>query len=484
MKKQILIIILLCSTSFVFAQNSIVFERTYHTITSDTVISARSGVQCHDGGYMLGGYAAYGMYASEMMLMKLDSLGNMEWKRFYGEMPVSLNCINDIAQLEDGSYICCGEGTFNTDVGTGLKPDNSFIMRVDSLGNMMWQREFDTGYSEMLLDMEVTDTSVFCVGYAHISGKLPHFPVWIVCDLEGSSFSEFNLQGVFDIPIYLTTVASLDDNTFVLGGMAWDQSMFIKTTPVGDTLKTILSGPGDPSLLTIYEIVSMSFGIITFGYYSDNHVELDEQIYYAFYDNDLNFHSDNLLSPDNDLDSFKPNQIVKINDTSFLLGGWITIPDRGMELFLKCYNTNNEKLWQRFIGTESHESVHEIIKTKDGGFLIIGDVYAEGNGIPIYLVKTDSLGLGNYSSPVPDYLTLENGVIIYPNPAINTCILQIDNYRSVNTVYLYDICGKQVQQYIIESSETILNIKELPVGMYIVTDKNRSFQQKLIKTNY
>ena len=82
MHRIITTVIILISSLISFAQESIVFEKSYRTVTTDTVIMAHTGAQTSDGGYLLGGYVAYGMYMSQMMFFKIDSVGTYQWKKF------------------------------------------------------------------------------------------------------------------------------------------------------------------------------------------------------------------------------------------------------------------------------------------------------------------------------------------------------------------------------------------------------------------
>ncbi len=52
------------------------------------------------------------------VLFKIDSVGNYQWKKFYGTMPCSSNMIWDMEPIGDGTYICCGVGTYSTEVRT------------------------------------------------------------------------------------------------------------------------------------------------------------------------------------------------------------------------------------------------------------------------------------------------------------------------------------------------------------------------------
>ena len=76
MRKLIYLSILVLYSLSINAQQ-IVFEKTIQAQTTDSILTAECGIQCHDGGYMLAGYyQPNGVYAQEMLLIKTDSLGN------------------------------------------------------------------------------------------------------------------------------------------------------------------------------------------------------------------------------------------------------------------------------------------------------------------------------------------------------------------------------------------------------------------------
>ncbi|MBP7220178.1 MAG: T9SS type A sorting domain-containing protein, partial [Paludibacteraceae bacterium] len=397
---------------------------------------------------------------------------------------VSLNCINKVVQLDDDSYICCGRGSFISG-GSGLRPENSIIMRVDSHGNLVWCREFDAGWHEMLLDMELTETGVFCVGYAENNTKIMAFPLWIICDFDGENSIVRTLPDLYSYQIFISSITNTTDNNYIFGGRAGNYSVLIKTNNVGDTIKTSLIGNGGyPGQLSITALSNVNNNILVFGYYTINLHDYDSQNYYAFYDTNLTFLSENILPFDNELQLVNPTQLVTVSDNEFIIGGWLSVENRQEDIFIKKYNMNDELVWQRFMGGTGMENIYELIHTSDGGYMVVGDSDSFNDWIAIYLVKTDSLGLGNYTSPVQEYQAQNTDAFLYPNPAYEKCELIISNYQAVDCIQIYDLYGKCVKTYPVTNATTTLNLSNLQPGIYIVTDNNRSFQRKLIKTIY
>jgi hypothetical protein len=95
---------------------------------------ANSLVQTSDGGYALaGGTSALVAGNADVWLVKVDSLGNLEWNQTYGG-PIADYC---------DSLIICGDGGFTLACNTQEPTfgDGDFwLAKVDSLGNMLWNQ--------------------------------------------------------------------------------------------------------------------------------------------------------------------------------------------------------------------------------------------------------------------------------------------------------------------------------------------------------
>ncbi|MDD3686490.1 MAG: hypothetical protein PHE56_06960, partial [Bacteroidales bacterium] len=299
--KDLLIAVAILSSNLIHSQQSIVFEKTYRTETSDTVIMALTGAQTSDGGYLLGGYAAYGMYLAQMMFFKIDSVGNYKWKKMYGSLPCSSNMIYDMEPVGDGTFICCGEGTFSTEGEPGdLKPNNTMIMRVDENANILWHKEFDTGVMEHLRELAVSDTGYICVGSTATDDKYTDNLLWITGDLDGISSNTNILNYGYSSEVFWG-VTKMSDGNFVIGGHNWRNSFIFNVNPVGDTLQSIVLGSGYPEQFVVFD-VGFTNRILLCGSYTHDHI-IDDY-YTSFYstcDNDFENIETIFYEPENEV---------------------------------------------------------------------------------------------------------------------------------------------------------------------------------------
>lgn len=62
--------------------------------------------------------------------------------------------------------------------------------------------------------------------------------------------------------------------------------------------------------------------------------------------------------------------------------------------------------------------------------------------------------------------TFDDDIRVYPNPAID--YIMITDNESITKVWVYNILGKRVKAYDVESLGMKYDIRDLPRGMYIV----------------
>jgi hypothetical protein len=102
--------------------------------------------QTTDGGYIVagitrslgGGSGSYSIENQDILVMKLDSSGNLQWQKVFGEY--GEDGASAIQQTTDGGYILVGY--------TGVSSNrNVWVIKLDSSGNLQWQKVLG-GYGE------------------------------------------------------------------------------------------------------------------------------------------------------------------------------------------------------------------------------------------------------------------------------------------------------------------------------------------------
>ncbi|MFN8154161.1 MAG: T9SS type A sorting domain-containing protein [Bacteroidia bacterium] len=178
-----------------------------------------------DGGFILGGYSPSlglgdktetGPGGFDYWIVKTDALGNIQWQKTIGG---SLNdFLYDVHQTDDGGYILGGysisriSGDKTEQGNFTYLNDDFWVIKTDSVGNIVWQNVIGgDGYEKLYKLQQVDDRSFILGGVSNsvLSGdvKEPNMGFenfWIVNVTEsynlitGKLFADINFNGVQD----------------------------------------------------------------------------------------------------------------------------------------------------------------------------------------------------------------------------------------------------------------------------------------------
>ena len=93
--------------------------------------------QTADNGYILGAMARGAVPIGRPCLLKLDSLGNMEWYKTYALN--GLNNLNNLQITADGGYVFVGTKNIYSQDSARI-----FVVKSDALGNPSWMKVYAT----------------------------------------------------------------------------------------------------------------------------------------------------------------------------------------------------------------------------------------------------------------------------------------------------------------------------------------------------
>lgn len=105
-----------------------------------------------DKGFILtGSHFKKGNAHSQLMLLKIDSLGNEQWIKRIGWGGSSEGGYS-VQQLFDKGYIASGykEGLVPPDSAFNNWDANLYLIRTDSVGNLLWEKSIGTSYEERM----------------------------------------------------------------------------------------------------------------------------------------------------------------------------------------------------------------------------------------------------------------------------------------------------------------------------------------------
>ena len=145
--KNIFIFFYLLFSLNLFSQPVIVWQKTIGGNNADELFVIRQTI---DGGYVLGGYSNSNISGDktennrggdDYWIVKIDSSGNIQWEKTIGGS--GYDDLFSMEQTTDSGYILGGRSDSNI---SGDKTENSrgltdyWILKLDALGNIQWQK--------------------------------------------------------------------------------------------------------------------------------------------------------------------------------------------------------------------------------------------------------------------------------------------------------------------------------------------------------
>ena len=157
---------------------SLSWARTASLGSEDLVSSVR---QTADGGYILAGYTSTSRYEGrDVLLLKYNSAGVLEWARTTGGSNDDI--AQSVWQTADGGYVVAGE---TRSYGAGLT--DVLLLKYDNAGTLEWARTAGGSYYDDALSVQQTADGGYVVAGSTSSYGLGYEDVFLLkYDSEGT----------------------------------------------------------------------------------------------------------------------------------------------------------------------------------------------------------------------------------------------------------------------------------------------------------
>lgn len=416
--------------------------------------------QTYDGGYILLGYTDsndgdvtgnHGQY--DYWVVKIDSLGNIEWSKCLGGSYVDFGYGIDIAK--DSGYICNGyTGSNDGDVSGNHGQYDYWVVKLDRTGNIKWQKTL--GGSDNDLGLCISST---VDGGAIVGGFTYSNDGDVQCLRHGSSDS---------------WVVKLDST----GQIEWENCY---------------GGSQDENVVSIIPTNDNGYIFTGITYSNDgdvsgNHGNGD------FWVVKLD-HFGNLIWQKcfggSALDG--PNFIKQSMDGNYFIGGDALSNDGDVhgnhsfntsydDMWLIKIDTQGNLLWQQCFGGHMNENLQDMVELTGGNLLLLGGTSTSDNSGDVqcnhhgpgttdvwFLSVTDTTFVG-----VDNHKVKNKNITIYPNPASDKVTVEFTGAFKETNLVLVDIEGQQLLTRQITELKTQIDISSLPRGVYFVRLTNDS----------
>ena len=391
--------------------------------------------QTQDGGFIVAGNSNsndgdvsghHGGETIDYWLLKLDSIGTIQWQKSYGGS--GMDELYSIKQTYDGGYVVAGNSDSNDgDVSGNHGYFDYWIINLDSLGNLEWEKSLGGNYEDFPFSISQTLDSGYIVAGNTIS-------------TNGDITNSFGFGDCWVVKLFTNGNIQWQKS---FGGSGEDKASSVKQTNdggyifVGSTNSTDGDITFNHGYTDCWVVKLDNLGNISWQYCLGGSGQ--ENGYNIQFTNDGGFIIiGNTDSNDFDVsgnDEGKRNWVVKLDSLGFIQ-------------------------WQKTFGGSHYEYAVSIKQTNDDGYIFAaitesndGDVTDNHGGSDYWIVK-----LGAATS-IKETDKLEP--FVYPNPA--TTEITVSGY---SPAYL-KLCDA-VGQTVTESKGSKLYVGNLSQGLYVL----------------
>jgi len=229
------------------AVGNAVWDRSFGGAGDDALYAIQ---QTSDGGFILGGYSGSGATGNksspnygleDFWIVRLDANGNKVWDRSYGGPDKDI--LFALQQTSDGGFILGGYTA--SDVGgnktnANLGGGDFWVVRIDSSGNKMWEREFGGSGEDGIYNLQITADGGFVLGGSSSSpadgnktgANYGACDIWVVrLDANGNKLWDRSFGGSLDDGLFSVSIVETADRGYFVGGESYSGPNGNKTAP-------------------------------------------------------------------------------------------------------------------------------------------------------------------------------------------------------------------------------------------------------------
>jgi len=404
------------------------WERNYGGTGEDNGFSVQ---QTQDGGYVVAGYTNSFGNGVQVFLVKTNASGDALWTRNFGGANSDYG--HSVQQTSDLGYIVAG---YTNSFGNGVQV---YLLKINSFGDTLLTRTYGGANSEGGNSVQQTsDTGYIVAGWTGSFGNGGQVYL-IKTNAYGDTLWTRTYGGTNDD--YGTSVQQTSDGGYIVAGSTSsfgdsDQVYLVKTNASGDTLWT--RNYGGTNTECGYSVQQTSDGgYIVAGYTTS--FGNDFQVYLI----KTNALGDTLWTKTyggtrND----RGYSVQQTSDGGYIVAGVYDYSGPNHQVYLIKTNASGDTLWTKTHGGTGSEEGESVQQTQDGGYIIAGWTLSFGNGIQVYLIKTDANGNVGVETPVRQ---LDGSTVrqlkATPNPFNSFATLP---GHEAERFSLYDVSGRKV----------------------------------------
>lgn len=366
----------------------------WHKSTGSLTASdvALSVIQTSDGGYISAGYTAgYGAGGTDILVVKTDPSGNLQWQQVIGGAGNDTGTC--IVQHPSGDYFI--SGTTNS---SGAGQLDVYLIKLDNTGNMIWTNTYGGAQNDFGKSLLLTSSGDLVIaGFTNSSGAGGYDAYLVKVDASGTVQWTKTIGKTGNELIH--SIAQVHDGGFLLTGNTnsygtGNIGFAVRTNSAGDTTWTRAYNIGNKQGTSLYAGAEVS-GDTAFVFTGYGGTQLYGDLV-ALRTSLNGIASSTTYGPFLAAGGYN---ITPTSDGGFVAVGYYS--NYGSRTLLAKYSSANVKQWEKsYLNGAGYTYMYfgggySVIKTNDGGFIIAGNTTLKSGNSDFLLIKTDSAGNAN-----------------------------------------------------------------------------------------
>ena len=399
-----LLLILSCASLLVEVVQGAGWVRTYGPQSS----IANSLEPTADGGYILAGSMDRAVTAEiDAWVMKLDSAGNVVWRRTFDSG--NLDHFAVVRPTAEGDYLVAGL-TPSPRAGES----DALILKLDTSGNLIWQKAYGGMRGGNAADLRPTpDGGSIVAGLTYEERLDAAFGVGWVLKLDPSGDIVWQKTYAGTVPAgrgFRVIQMTANGGYIAAGAMSSPGVWVVQLDAAGNIVwQKTYAAPGDE--VTVNDLrATADGGYVVVGTNFPDGFDWSEG-WVLKLDRTGNIAWQNTVGRRNATSNLAFLSVQPTPDGGYLVVGETSIPYRN-DASLWRFDNNGNVLWQRNYGGSAGDGFRSIHTTADGGIVILGRTDSFGSGgVNTWVFKLDAsegmLGCVNEATATPTLVDRE-----------------------------------------------------------------------------
>jgi hypothetical protein len=190
------------------------WNQTYGGAGLDSVSAI---IETADGGFILGcSTTSFGMGSADFWLIKVDSTGSIEWNYTYGGAGTEFS--NSLVATVDGGYVLAGS---TSSFGAGSA--DVFLVKVDTIGNLEWNQTYGGEIADYCDSIAIScdgDYMLACVSQPPVGSPTPPYGDGVFWLIEVDSQGNLKWNQTYGVSAHHshTSLLTTSKENYIFGG--------------------------------------------------------------------------------------------------------------------------------------------------------------------------------------------------------------------------------------------------------------------------